>query len=59
MDDFNHPSPMNTRKPVKSGSSTFKEKVGFPSAKLPGKTQGKNRSNGIKRIRAHPKSLGL
>lgn len=57
--DFNKPSAMNTRKPVKSGSSTFTEKAGFPSAALPGKTQPKDRSNGIKRLKVDPKRIGL
>lgn len=45
--------------PKTPAAAPFKEKPGFPSAGLPGKTQSKDRSNGIKRLKTHPKSEGL
>ena len=39
-------------------STSFKEKPGFNTG-VPGKTQPKDRSNGIKRLKIHPQSEGL
>tara|TARA_Y100000296_G_C4952914_1_gene147079 strand:- start:290 stop:481 length:192 start_codon:yes stop_codon:yes gene_type:complete len=36
-----------------------KEKPAFPSADLPGKTQPKDRSGGVKKAQVSPKSTGL
>ena len=38
--------------------TSFKEKPGFNTG-VPGKTQPKDRSNGIKRLKIHPQSEGL
>jgi hypothetical protein len=35
------------------------EKPGFPSAQLPGGSQPKDRSNGVKRCSTHPNSKGI
>jgi hypothetical protein len=48
------PQPM----PGKPGSMPFKEKPGFPSAGVPGKT-GPERSAGVPKIKQHPKEVGL
>lgn len=37
----------------------FNEKVGFPKAALPGKSQGKDRSGGVKRVKDSPDKKGL
>ncbi len=57
--DFNQKQTSGLGESTKTGSSSFKEKPAFPSANLPGKTQPKDRSNGIKRMKVHPKSMGL
>ena len=57
--EFSQKSSHGLRESTKTGSSPFKEKPGFPSADLPGKTQPKDRSNSIKRLKAHPKTMGL
>lgn len=44
--------------PVKAKDPGFKEKPGFNTG-VPGKTQPKDRSNGIARAKIHPKSEGL
>lgn len=45
---------------AKSGSvPSMPEKSAFPSAALPGKAQGKNRGNGVKKCNIYPKSIGL
>lgn len=46
------------KKPTKAATPSFKEKPGFDTG-LPGKTQPKDRSNGIQRAKIHPKSEGL
>lgn len=46
------------RAPTKAKDPGFKEKPGFNTG-VPGKTQPKDRSNGIKRLKIHPKSEGL
>ena len=55
---FEQKSGGGLRESTKTGSSSFSEKPGF-STGLPGKKQPKDRSNGIKRIKAHPASEGL
>ena len=57
--DFNQKKTSGLRESTATGSSPFKERSGFPSADLPGKTQPKDRSNSIKRLKAHPKTMGL
>lgn len=57
--DFNQKKTSGLRESTATGSSSFKEKPAFPSADLPGKTQPKDRSNSIKRLRTHPKTMGL
>lgn len=48
------------RNSTKTASSAgFNEKPAFPSASLPGKSQPKDRSNGIRRLKVDPKRLGL
>lgn len=42
----------------KPGDMPFREKPGFPSADLPGKS-GPDRSAGVTKVRQHPKSVGL
>ena len=43
----------------KAKSAGFNEKPGFPSASLPGKSQPRDRSNGIKRAKVSPDRKGL
>lgn len=43
----------------KGSTGNFTEKPGFPAAGLPGKSQPKDRSNGIKRAKVDPKRMGL
>lgn len=40
-------------------SASMTEKPGFPSAQLPGGSQPKDRSNGVKRCSTHPNSKGI
>lgn len=40
------------------GSMAFKEKPGFPGG-LPGKAQPKDRSGGVKKVKAYPSSDGI
>lgn len=46
------------KKPTMAKDPGFREKPGFNTG-VPGKTQPKDRSNGIKRLKIHPKSEGL
>lgn len=41
------------------GKASFNEKPAFPSASLPGKSQGKDRSGGVTKAKIDPKRLGL
>ena len=41
------------------GSASFNEKPAFPGADLPGKSQPKDRSGGVKRAKVDPKRVGL
>lgn len=42
-----------------SSAPSVNEKAGFPGADLPGKTQSRDRSNGVPRVRNHPNMKGL
>lgn len=57
-----HPLPKGDR-PSPSvpggGKQAFKEKPSFPSADLPGKAQGKDRSGGVTKCKVNPKQIGL
>ncbi len=57
--DFNQKTTSGLQADAATGSSSLKEKPAFPSADLPGKTQPKDRSNSIKRLKIHPKAMGL
>ena len=50
-------SKANTRRP--GASASVNEKPGFPSAKLPGKTQSKNRSGGVHGCKTYADKKGL
>ena len=45
------------RKPGPAGSLNIE--MGFATGKLPGKTQGKDRSGGVEKIQQYPASEGL
>lgn len=45
---------------IPAGSvASMKDKPAFPSADLPGKAQGKDRSGGVRRIENSPKKIGI
>lgn len=46
------------KSPTMAKNPSFKENPGFNTG-VPGKTQPKDRSNGIKRLKIHPTSEGL
>lgn len=48
------------KRPRRGGKAPgFKVKPAFPSTGVPGKTQPRDRSAGVVRVRKHPKSEGL
>lgn len=63
-DSGNQKSDLGNRPPAFKRSAAaaqpkVMEKPAFPSADLPGKAQPRDRSAGVKRVKTHPKSLGL
>ncbi len=47
------------RKTGSAAAGTVNEKPGFPGADLPGKSQPKDRSGGVKRCQTYPNSKGI
>lgn len=43
----------------RSSGGGLPEKAGFPSAGLPGKSQPRDRSGGVKRCKTHPDCKGI
>ena len=41
------------------GKGSSKEKPAFGSIGIPGKTQGKDRSGGVRRLKTHPRTVGI
>lgn len=47
------------RKTGSGATGTVNDKPGFPGADLPGKSQPKDRSGGVKRCQTYPNSKGI